>query len=47
MLCCRLALTFGLMLMPNVALLFFPIPHNSFLNTLTGIPHERMIRYHR
>lgn len=43
----RLALTFGLMLMPDAALLFFPIPHNSFLNTLTGIPHERMIRYHR
>ena len=28
-------------------LLFMPIAHSSFLNALTGMPFEKMIKYHR
>lgn len=44
---CRVALTFGIMMWPNLWLLFLPIPQSSFLQQLTGLDYSRMIRYHR
>lgn len=44
---CRMALTFGIMLWPNLWLLFFPIPQSSFLQELSGLGYSQMIRYHR
>ncbi|KAI7839460.1 hypothetical protein COHA_006861 [Chlorella ohadii] len=43
----RVALTFGIMMWPNLWLLFLPIPQSSFLQQLTGLDYSRMIRYHR
>ncbi|KAI3436430.1 hypothetical protein D9Q98_005847 [Chlorella vulgaris] len=43
----RVALIFGLMMWPNIWLLFLPMPQSSFLQALTGIQFTEMIRYHR
>ncbi|KAL4436813.1 hypothetical protein ABPG75_003952 [Micractinium tetrahymenae] len=43
----RMAITFGIMLWPNIWALFFPIPQSSFLQWLTGLGYSQMIRYHR
>lgn len=44
---CRAAITFGIMLWPNIWVLFFPIPQSNFLQWLTGLNYSQMIRYHR
>lgn len=44
---CRAAITFGIMMWPNLWLLFLPIPQSSFLQQLTGLDYSHMIRYHR
>ena len=44
---CRVAIIFGIMMWPNIWMLFFPIPQSSFLQTLTGLQYTEMIRYHR
>ncbi|KAL4432588.1 hypothetical protein ABPG77_000525 [Micractinium sp. CCAP 211/92] len=43
----RAGITFGIMLWPNIWMLFFPIPQSSFLQWLTGLGYTQMIRYHR
>ncbi|KAI3436428.1 hypothetical protein D9Q98_005845 [Chlorella vulgaris] len=43
----RIALTCGIMMWPNIWLLFLPAPQSSFLQALTGIQFTEMIRYHR
>lgn len=43
----RVALIFGIMMWPNLWLLFLPIPQSSFLQQLTGLAYSQMIRYHR
>jgi hypothetical protein len=45
--CRRIALTCGIMMWPNIWLLFLPAPQSSFLQALTGIQFTEMIRYHR
>ena len=37
----------GAALTPNIIFLFMPIAHSSFINLLTGLPWEKLIRYHR
>ena len=38
---------FGQMCAPNLALLFVPVPHTNFVTWLTGVPRNRLIRFHR
>jgi hypothetical protein len=44
---CRVGLIFGIMMWPNLWLLFLPIPQSSFLQQLSGLNYSQMIRYHR
>jgi hypothetical protein len=44
---CRISLAFGWLGFTDLACLFLPISHNSFLNALTGLPYSALIRYHR
>ena len=36
---CRVALSFGWLCFLDLSVLFWPIAHNSFLHTVTGIPY--------
>jgi len=41
------ALIFGILMWPSLWLLFWPIPHNSFIQWITGLSYTSLIRYHR
>eukprot|EP00879_Flechtneria_rotunda_P017062 GHRR01017869.1.p1 GENE.GHRR01017869.1~~GHRR01017869.1.p1 ORF type:complete len:271 (+),score=49.52 GHRR01017869.1:89-901(+) len=42
-----IGIAWGWLLWPNLALLFMPVAHNSFLNYLTGLPYSALVRFHR
>ncbi|KAL3146993.1 hypothetical protein ABBQ38_014960 [Trebouxia sp. C0009 RCD-2024] len=43
----RAALSAGWLCLIDFAVLFWPLAHNSFLHTLTGIPYSGLIRFHQ
>ena len=47
LLLCSVAQSFGWAATPNILLLFYPVPRNSFLHWLFGTDFPGLIKYHR
>ena len=44
---CSVAQSFGWAATPNILLLFYPVPRNSFLHWLFGTDFPGLVKYHR